>query len=31
MRMEQGFNVFVMGWGESGFETVEMGRKLSGR
>ena len=31
MRMEQGFSVFVMGWGESGFETVEMGRGLAGR
>ena len=31
MRMEQGFSVFVMGWGESGFETVEMGRRLAGR
>jgi 2-keto-3-deoxy-L-rhamnonate aldolase RhmA len=31
MRMEQGFSVFVMGWGESGFETVEMGRSLAGR
>ncbi len=31
MRMEQGFSVFVMGWGESGFETVDLGRSLSGR
>ena len=31
MRMGQGFSVFVMGWGESGFETVEMGRQLAGR
>lgn len=31
MRMEQGFSVFVMGWGESGFETVEKGRRLAGR
>lgn len=31
MRMEQGFSVFVMGWGDSGFETVDMGRSLSGR
>lgn len=31
MRMEQGFSVFVMGWGERGFETIEMGRALSGR
>jgi 4-hydroxy-2-oxoheptanedioate aldolase len=31
MRMEQGFSVFVMGWGEQGFATVEMGRELAGR
>ena len=31
MRMEQGFSVFVMGWGDRGFETVEMGRTLAGR
>lgn len=31
MRMDQGFSVFVMGWGESGFETVQMGRGLAGR
>lgn len=31
MRMEQGFSVFVMGWGEQGFETVEFGRGLAGR
>lgn len=31
MRMDQGFSVFVMGWGESGFETVEVGRQRSGR
>jgi 4-hydroxy-2-oxoheptanedioate aldolase len=31
MRMQQGFSVFVMGWGEGGFETVEMGRGLAGR
>jgi len=31
MRMEQGFSVFVMGWGDAGFETVEMGRGLAGR
>lgn len=31
MRMEQGFSVFVMGWGESGFATVDLGRRLSGR
>jgi 4-hydroxy-2-oxoheptanedioate aldolase len=31
MRMEQGFSVFVMGWGEQGFATVEMGREMAGR
>jgi len=31
MRMEQGFSVFVMGWGEGGFNTIEMGRRISGR
>lgn len=31
MRMQQGFSVFVMGWGESGFATVDLGRRLAGR
>ncbi|MEX2471743.1 MAG: aldolase/citrate lyase family protein [Gemmatimonadota bacterium] len=31
MRMEQGFDVFVMNWGESGFETIEMGRAVAQR
>lgn len=31
MRMQQGFSVFVIGWGESGFKTVELGRKVGGR
>jgi 4-hydroxy-2-oxoheptanedioate aldolase len=31
MRMAQGFDVFVMGWGESGFETVEIGKRLASR
>ena len=31
MRMDQGFSVFVMGWGDSGFATVERGRELAGR
>lgn len=31
MRMEQGFSVFVMGWGESGFETVDAGRAKARR
>ena len=31
MRMQQGFSVFVMSWGEAGFRTVELGKKLAGR
>lgn len=31
MRMRQGFSVFIMGWGDEGFRTVELGRRLSGR
>jgi len=31
MRMQQGFSVFVMGWGEDGFKTIETGHKLSNR
>lgn len=31
MRMKQGFSVFVIGWGESGFKAVDIGRKVSGR
>jgi len=31
MRMKQGFSVFVIGWGERGFEAVETGRRLAGR
>jgi 4-hydroxy-2-oxoheptanedioate aldolase len=30
-RLDQGFSVHVMGWGEAGFETVEKGRRLAGR
>ncbi len=30
-RMQQGFSVFVIGWGEAGARTVEMGRKAAGR
>lgn len=30
-RMKQGFSVFVMNWGDAGFRTVEMGRKIAGR
>lgn len=31
MRMKQGFSVFVMGWGEEGFKTVQIGRKAAHR
>ena len=31
MRMKQGFNVFVINWGEPGFKTIEIGRKVAGR
>ena len=31
MRMKQGFNVFVIGWGQPGFNAVEIGRKVSKR
>ncbi len=30
-RLTQGFNVFVMNWGDAGFKTVELGRKIAGR
>jgi 4-hydroxy-2-oxoheptanedioate aldolase len=31
LRMKQGFSVFVMSWGEAGFRTVNLGRKLARR
>jgi 4-hydroxy-2-oxoheptanedioate aldolase len=31
MRMKQGFSVFVMNWGDAGFKTVEIGRKVAAR
>jgi 2-keto-3-deoxy-L-rhamnonate aldolase RhmA len=31
MRMQQGFTVFVINWGEQGFKAVDIGRKVSGR
>ena len=31
MRMKQGFSVFVIGWGENGFKTIEIGRRAAGR
>jgi 2-keto-3-deoxy-L-rhamnonate aldolase RhmA len=30
-RMQQGFSVFVMGWGDAGFKAVDIGRKTAGR
>jgi 4-hydroxy-2-oxoheptanedioate aldolase len=30
-RMKQGFNVFVMNWGDAGFNAVDIGRKAAGR
>lgn len=31
MRMQQGFSVFVINWGEMGFKAVDIGRKVAGR
>ncbi|MGQ0646873.1 MAG: aldolase/citrate lyase family protein [Gemmatimonadaceae bacterium] len=31
LRMQQGFSVFVIGWGEQGFKAVDLGRKAAGR
>jgi 4-hydroxy-2-oxoheptanedioate aldolase len=31
MRMDQGFSVFIMGWGEPGFAAIDIGRKAAGR
>lgn len=31
MRMKQGFSVFVINWGEPGFKTIEIGRRVAGR
>jgi 4-hydroxy-2-oxoheptanedioate aldolase len=31
MRIEQGFSVFVMNWGEAGFRTIDVGRSAAGR
>lgn len=30
-RMQQGFSVFVIGWGEPGFKAVEIGRRVGNR
>ncbi len=31
MRMRQGFSVFVMNWGDAGFQAIDIGRRVSGR
>jgi 4-hydroxy-2-oxoheptanedioate aldolase len=31
LRMQQGFSVFIINWGEAGFRTVDIGRKAAGR
>ena len=31
LRMKQGFSVFVMNWGETGFKAVDLGRAAAGR
>jgi 4-hydroxy-2-oxoheptanedioate aldolase len=31
LRMKQGFSVFIMNWGEAGFRTIDIGRRVSGR
>jgi len=31
MRMKQGFSLFVMNWGDAGFQTVDIGKKVAGR
>jgi 2-keto-3-deoxy-L-rhamnonate aldolase RhmA len=31
MRMQQGFSVFIIGWGASGFRAVEIGRRMGKR
>jgi len=31
MRMQQGFSVFVINWGDAGFRAVELGRRAAGR
>jgi 4-hydroxy-2-oxoheptanedioate aldolase len=31
MRMKQGFSVFVINWGDPGFRTIDIGRRIAGR
>jgi hypothetical protein len=30
-RIQQGFSVFIIGWGEAGFKAVDIGKKATGR
>jgi len=30
-RMQQGFSVFVIGWGDQGFKAVDIGRRIGNR
>ena len=30
-RMKEGFSVHIIGWGDAGFKTVDLGRKVAGR
>lgn len=30
-RMQQGFSLFIMGWGQGGFDAIEIGRRRAGR
>jgi len=31
MRMQQGFSLFIMNWGQPGFDAIEIGRRRAGR
>ena len=31
LRMKQGFSVFVMNWGDPGFQAIQIGKKAAGR
>ena len=30
-RIQQGFSVFIISWGEAGFRAVDIGKKAAGR
>ena len=30
-RIQQGFSVFVIGWGEAGMQTIDLGKRIAGR